>query len=537
MNQQYSNTQVYIPGYPHNHQHSAPPSRPQSHGAPQQNLPNAHTLPPLTPGSHDASPFGSEPYTTRTQSLQSSMVTSSHEQVSMAASYPVYGPTANTFYNGQSAAFAQPSTNQQPQQQLHQQSRTSSVNGLSQPVYNSAPGQERLPNLLPMPPRGNERPSLSLGTHMNQLNPAEEPQPTHVVGSQGRRGILPSAAGRPTAVAGANTSGQKAAPTPPKDAEGKYPCPHCNKSYLHAKHLKRHLLRREYPALDCVEIRPNNYLDTGVRPYTCGLCKDTFSRSDILKRHFQKCSVRRGNPSGESHLSHSRANKKPKQEDAAPMESNPTSDISQGQHSQGQQLEVFSPTSLESNFDMNSLSLGQPQYVESANQVSRPSSIKKAKRSTGSHSNRASLGLVNTPGYDPANYGYASGHVTSGHVTPDSSTTSGAATPYNFQYESRSNQISPTGPFQAMNGRDMTFGGVSRAPTSTHYTSGVLPQIAQARGGHELDWPSFPTFNHHDDYANTHYHSGTHTPIHPIKSEGDLASLQLGDYSFLHSKA
>jgi hypothetical protein len=24
----------------------------------------------------------------------------------------------------------------------------------------------------------------------------------------------------------------------------------------------------------------------------CVLCKDTFSRSDILKRHFQKCSIR-----------------------------------------------------------------------------------------------------------------------------------------------------------------------------------------------------------------------------------------------------
>lgn len=35
----------------------------------------------------------------------------------------------------------------------------------------------------------------------------------------------------------------------------------------------------------------------------CVLCRDTFSRSDILKRHFQKCSIRRGNPTGASHLS------------------------------------------------------------------------------------------------------------------------------------------------------------------------------------------------------------------------------------------
>ena len=247
MNHQFSNAPIYAPIYPPIHQQSAPPSRPQSHGAPQQNLSAAHTLPPLTSGNHAPSPFGSDNYPIRTQPLQPSLMTVPHEhQASHPASYSVYAPTANAYYNGQSA-FSQPSQNVQ----LHQQSRTSSVNGLSQPVYTSAPPPHgRLPDLLPMPPKSNGRPSLSLGTHMNQLNTVEEPQPTHVVGSQGRRGILPSAAGRPAAVAGANTSGQKAAPTPPKDHEGKYPCPHCTKNYLHAKHLKRHLLRREYPTLD-----------------------------------------------------------------------------------------------------------------------------------------------------------------------------------------------------------------------------------------------------------------------------------------------
>ena len=53
--------------------------------------------------------------------------------------------------------------------------------------------------------------------------------------------------------------------------------------------------------------------DTGDRPYMCILCKDTFSRSDILKRHFQKCSVRRGNPTGASHLSNPAAHYKKSQ--------------------------------------------------------------------------------------------------------------------------------------------------------------------------------------------------------------------------------
>lgn len=46
----------------------------------------------------------------------------------------------------------------------------------------------------------------------------------------------------------------------------------------------------------------------------CVLCRDTFSRSDILKRHFQKCSIRRGNPTGVSHLSHPQAHVKKNQQ-------------------------------------------------------------------------------------------------------------------------------------------------------------------------------------------------------------------------------
>ncbi|CBX90751.1 similar to RfeC [Plenodomus lingam JN3] len=111
--------------------------------------------------------------------------------------------------------------------------------------------------------------------------PNQEPEPLHVVGQQGRRGVLPTHPGRPAPAAG------KAPTTASKNAEGKYECPHCNKTYLHLKHLKRHLLRH-----------------TGERPYQCHLCKDTFSRSDILKRHFQKCSIRRGNPTGANHLQH-----------------------------------------------------------------------------------------------------------------------------------------------------------------------------------------------------------------------------------------
>lgn len=67
----------------------------------------------------------------------------------------------------------------------------------------------------------------------------QETEPVHVVGQQGRRGVLPTHPGRPTPAAG------KTIQNPNKNAEGKYECPHCNKTYLHLKHLKRHLLRRK----------------------------------------------------------------------------------------------------------------------------------------------------------------------------------------------------------------------------------------------------------------------------------------------------
>lgn len=102
--------------------------------------------------------------------------------------------------------------------------------------------------------------------------------------------------GRPPVMQNGLNGSPKGNTIPQKDADGKFPCPNCTKTYLHAKHLKRHMLRH-----------------TGDRPYMCVLCTDTFSRSDILKRHFQKCSVRRGNPTGASHLSNPAAHLKKSQ--------------------------------------------------------------------------------------------------------------------------------------------------------------------------------------------------------------------------------
>ncbi|KIY00559.1 uncharacterized protein Z520_03222 [Fonsecaea multimorphosa CBS 102226] len=206
-----------------------------------------------------------------------------------------------------SSALPQPHN---PAQQQPQQQQPPPPQGYQGPPQ---PRQAYPQPLAPAPPRSdtlgppygqpdNRQAAWSQAEPMPTMTTdvGRDPTRTHVVGSQGRRGILPSAPGRPPVMPNGVNGSQKSNAVPQKDADGKFPCPNCTKTYLHAKHLKRHMLRH-----------------TGDRPYMCVLCNDTFSRSDILKRHFQKCSVRRGNPTGASHLSNPAAHIKKNQQKAA----------------------------------------------------------------------------------------------------------------------------------------------------------------------------------------------------------------------------
>lgn len=252
-----------------------------------------HTLPPLQPHNPGMqSIYASHPHTPRTPATPNT-------PGSNMGSYPP-PPTQNAGRG----SYQMMSNN--PYQQPHQSYATSSgmlpqtsmATSHPQPIAPApSPGGRVPPVLRPMPAGGvMPQPGMASPYAQSPLMPQpsilqDSEQPTHVVGSQGRRGILPSAPGRPAAPAAGTASAKNQIPQ--KDADGKFPCPHCTKTYLHAKHLKRHLLRH-----------------TGDRPYMCVLCRDTFSRSDILKRHFQKCSIRRGNPTGASHLSHPHAHVK-----------------------------------------------------------------------------------------------------------------------------------------------------------------------------------------------------------------------------------
>lgn len=63
---------------------------------------------------------------------------------------------------------------------------------------------------------------------------------------------------------------------PTKNEDGRFACQLCDRSYTHAKHLKRHMMRH-----------------TGQKPYSCSWCSARFTRPDIRKRHVSKCKVRR----------------------------------------------------------------------------------------------------------------------------------------------------------------------------------------------------------------------------------------------------
>lgn len=216
----------------------------------QQQQHQQHQLPPLQP-SHPAmqqNPYGSYHNSPRTSS------TPNTPGAPNMASYPPPPPGQQAGRGGYQMMPNNPY--QQQQQQAYPATSSMMPQATTAPVHPQAiapapsPGGRVPPVLRPMPAAG-QMPQPGMNSPYGQsplmpqpsMLPPEGEQPTHVVGSQGRRGVLPSAPGRPPAPA-AGTGATKTQ-IPQKDADGKFPCPHCTKTYLHAKHLKRHLLRRK----------------------------------------------------------------------------------------------------------------------------------------------------------------------------------------------------------------------------------------------------------------------------------------------------
>lgn len=159
------------------------------------------------------------------------------QQYPSPMSHPTYSPTP---------VLPQPGQGQQMPPQPYPPASSQSY----QPRIAPAPARQSYPPPT-APPYMQAAPRNPYYVDVNGVPPMRpEPQRDqfrqHVVGAQGRRGILPSAAGRAAGTPTGSPGSSKSSTLPAKDADGKFPCPNCNKTYLHAKHLKRHLLRRKF---------------------------------------------------------------------------------------------------------------------------------------------------------------------------------------------------------------------------------------------------------------------------------------------------
>jgi hypothetical protein len=239
-----------------------------------------HQLPPLQPTQHQAmqnpygsNPYGSHPHTPRTSSTPNTPVAAAN----MAAYPPPPSQQQQQQQQQQRGGYQQMMPNPYQQQQQYPATSGMMPQTTAAPVHPQpiapAPQAGRVPPVLrPMPAAGMQVPQQGMNSPYGQspmmpqpsMLPPEGEQPTHVVGSQGRRGVLPSAPGRPPAPAAG--TGVTKAQIPQKDADGKFPCPHCTKTYLHAKHLKRHLLRRKFHFLCILVVVLNSPLCRHRRP-------------------------------------------------------------------------------------------------------------------------------------------------------------------------------------------------------------------------------------------------------------------------------
>jgi len=181
--------------------------------------------------------------------------------------------------------------------------------------------------------------------------------------------------------------------------------------------------------------------------------------------------------------------------------------------------------------DLSNTDLGQPSFAEAqrtqSTQISRTSSVKGAGKGTAS-SNRNHYSAPNSASLDGSGFSYSGGQA-----TPDSLTTSGAATPFNYSTDPRSNQLSPhTNLHQSLNGLSLDLNSITNSLSGPSYSSSTLPHIVEAshdRTG-DIDW-SLPHLDSSDDYSNAQYQSNSSNHHQHIKVEPQYSS---GAYNMPH---
>ena len=255
----------------------------------------------------------------------------------------------------------------------------------------------------------------------------------------------------------------------------------------------------------------------------CILCKDTFSRSDILKRHFQKCSLRRGNPTGASHLSHSLAHVKKSQ---AGANKDSTSQVG-GPDLLGvsQASETFAMPTLSNAYgDHNARLPVQSNYSGSdqslSNPVSRANSIKRP--SSGGGRDRRSL-----TGPGPAGFNRNSFTYKQGDLSPGPQSNSADSTPLAFSIDRKPNQHPGHGSNQSQFGfGSQTNGAMRDATASQTYARGSSSHMQGSPQGQgsEFEWPALFQPGAQDAYINQMFSSNMADQQHAVKPEPGLMS-------------
>lgn len=244
----------------------------------------------------------------------------------------------------------------------------------------------------------------------------------------------------------------------------------------------------------------------------CHLCKDTFSRSDILKRHFQKCSIRRGNPTGANHLAHQRRN------------TNRTSVSSADQIGLANIPEVAGQTYVNGTSNLNSV-----HNSPSANSEQSPYATSVASMS--GRSSRANS-LIHPP-----TLGGETRHSLSGLANPPmvSSAANGERVPasatgyasFNMRPHSMSNPMPPTYAFHGMgssvtNGQNYQSSYVKQEQEHasngyTHQPTAMQDGRSQTNGVGSHDWSSGFAPHGQDGFMTQTQQGGAAPP--PAKSE------------------
>jgi len=246
-------------GQPQHHLTSLPNLA--SHNYQQDSPASSHTLPPIHTQPNGANPYhnaiyrsaaaSSAPHTPRTPHTPGTPVNgASTASLAQIASQPQNG----SHHQQHSYLPIVPAMGQQQPMPFSMSASSQNGGPPSSTSYSQMPSMfpQQLPSVYDpsrarttLPPSSLPPPSHTVGNNIGHMGPGMEQRLAPVVGSQGRRGILPSAPGRP-AVPGDGSAARAALNPVNKTPDGKYPCQYCNKTYLHLKHLKRHLLRREY---------------------------------------------------------------------------------------------------------------------------------------------------------------------------------------------------------------------------------------------------------------------------------------------------